>query len=151
MIMTPACFTIAAMLWWRIGALGFLYDPALERTTVWQGFKNAFADFGRSIVLGARIIASQRKFMWLPVGYSLALYAHRYLENGLVPVLAQGYFGKPAYSQILVGGSNFGELLGALLVLLIGNLLPTPIPWLRMDACLLGLVWILPFYYYKAT
>jgi hypothetical protein len=151
MIMTPACFTIAAMLWWRIGALGFLYDPALERTTVWQGFKNAFVDFGRSIVLGGRIIASQRKFMWLPVGYSLALYAHRYLENGLVPVLAQGYFGKPAYSQILVGGSNFGELLGALLVLLIGNLLPTPIPWLRMDALLLGLVWILPFYYYKAT
>lgn len=149
MIMTPACFFIAAILWWRVGALGFSHNSELDKTTFWQGFKNAFADFGRSIVLGSRIIASRRKFIWLPIGYSLALYAHRYLENGLVPVLAQGYFGKPAYSQILVGGSNLGELLGALLVLLTGNLLPTPIPWLRADALLLGLVWILPFYYYK--
>jgi hypothetical protein len=30
-------------------------------------------------------------------------------------------------------------------VLLTGNLLPTPIPWLRADALLLCLVWILPF------
>jgi hypothetical protein len=76
----------------------------------------------------------------------LALYAHRYLENGLIPVLAQGYFHRPSYAQILVGGSNLGETLGALLVLLAGNVLPTPMPWLRVDALMLGLVWILPFY-----
>ncbi|KAF8249511.1 hypothetical protein K440DRAFT_660007 [Wilcoxina mikolae CBS 423.85] len=146
MIMAPLCFIPAAILWWNIGSLGFERDPELDNTSFLQSIKNASLDFGRSIWLGGKIIFSQRKFAWLPIGYSLALYAHRYLENGLVPVLAQGYFRQPAFAQILVGGSNFGELLGALLVLLTGNLLPTPIPWLRVDALLLCLVWILPFY-----
>ena len=96
--------------------------------------------------LGARIIFSQRKFCWLPLGYSLALYGHRYLENGVAPIVAAGYFKQPAITQILVGGSNLGELLGAAVVLLTGNLLPTPIPWVRMDALLLCLVWVLPFF-----
>lgn len=114
-----------------------------------QRFSNAhnntgFLDFGRSVGLGARIIL-QRKFCWLPLGYSLALYGHRYLENGVAPIVAAGYFKQPAFTQILVGGSNLGELLGATAVLLMGNLLPTPIPWVRVDALLLCLIWVLPF------
>lgn len=98
------------------------------------------------MLIGGRIVLSTRKFAWLPIGYSVALYAHRYLENGLIPILAQGYFKEPAFAQILVGGSNLGELFGALMVLLLGNILPTPMPWLRVDGLLLGLVWILPFF-----
>jgi hypothetical protein len=45
----------------------------------------------------------------------------------------------------MVGGSNFGELLGALSVALFTNAVPTPLPWLRLDAVALQLVWILPF------
>lgn len=105
-----------------------------------------FADFGHSVLLGGRIIFTIRAFCWLPLGYSLSLYAHRYLENGLLPIIAQGYFGHAEYTQILVGGSNLGELLGAFIVLVVGGWCETPIPWVRLDALLLGLVWILPFY-----
>jgi hypothetical protein len=45
----------------------------------------------------------------------------------------------------MVGGSNFGELLGALTVALSKNYVPTPLPWLRLDALLLQIVWVLPF------
>jgi hypothetical protein len=45
----------------------------------------------------------------------------------------------------MVGGSNFGELLGALSVVIFTNAVPTPIPWLRLDALALQIVWILPF------
>jgi hypothetical protein len=44
----------------------------------------------------------------------------------------------------MVGGSNFGELLGALFVFLFTNVVRTPIPWLRLDAYLLLIVWYLP-------
>lgn len=102
--------------------------------------------FGLAISEGARIIFSNRKFIWLPIGYSLALYGHRYLENGILPIIAEDMFHNPAYSRILVCGSNLGELVGALTVFLFGNMVPSPIPWLRSDAFLLLLVWVLPFY-----
>ena len=66
------------------------------------------------------------------------------MENGISPIVAAGYFKQPAFTQILVG-SNLGELLGAMVVLLMGNLFPTPIPWVRLDALLLCLIWVLPF------
>lgn len=44
----------------------------------------------------------------------------------------------------MVGGSTFGELIGALCVFLCTNLVPTPIPWLRINAYLLLIVWYLP-------
>lgn len=47
----------------------------------------------------------------------------------------------------MVGGSNFGELLGALFVLFFANKVKTPLPWLRLDALGLLLVWVLPYSY----
>ena len=79
------------------------------------------------------IIFTSRKFFWLLPGYSIALYAHRYLENGIAPAIARRYLGNPAWSQIIVGGSNFGELLGAGFVFLFTNLVTTPMPWLRLE------------------
>lgn len=48
--------------------------------------------------------------------------------------------GTSAWSQIIVGGSNFGELLGALPVFLLSNRVPIPLPWLRIDAIALNIV-----------
>jgi hypothetical protein len=42
----------------------------------------------------------------------------------------------------MVGGSNFSELLSAVFVLFT-NVVRTPIPWLRLDACMLLIVWYL--------
>ncbi|KAF7502639.1 hypothetical protein GJ744_005414 [Endocarpon pusillum] len=46
----------------------------------------------------------------------------------------------------MVGGSNFGELLGAAFVFLFTNLVTTPMPWLRLDALMLLIVWYLPYW-----
>ena len=46
----------------------------------------------------------------------------------------------------MVGGSNFGELLGACFVFLFTNLIQTPMPWLRLDAVMLLIVWYLPYW-----
>jgi hypothetical protein len=71
--------------------------------------------------------------------------APSFLENQLAPIFAKQVIGTSSYSQIMVGGSNFGELLGALSVALFTNVVPTPLPWLRLDAVALQLVWILPY------
>ncbi len=104
--------------------------------------------FGKAFWYGGYLIFTDRRFIWLVPGYAFALYGHRYLENGLAPIYAKSIIGVSSYSQIIVGGSNFGELLGALSVMLFTQAIPTPMPWLRLDALLLNLVWVMPFFPY---
>jgi hypothetical protein len=54
--------------------------------------------------------------------------------------------GESAWSQIMVGGSNVGEFLGAVAVFLLNQHVPTPIPWLRLDAIALLIVWYIPYW-----
>lgn len=44
------------------------------------------------------------------VSSTVALYMHRFLENSLAPAFAKRVLGISAWSQIIVGGSNFGEV-----------------------------------------
>ncbi|CAF1530392.1 unnamed protein product [Adineta ricciae] len=60
---------------------------------------------------------------------------------------ALGLIPRLEWSQIIVGGSNFGELLGAFSVFLLANYVKTPIPWLRLDAIMLLIIWYIPYYY----
>lgn len=69
---------------------------------------------------------------------------NRYLDDAISNLVARRYLGNSAWSQIMVGGSTLGELFGALCIFLFTNLVPTPIPWLRLNACLLLIVWYLP-------
>lgn len=95
-----------------------------------------------------------RKFIWLWACSALPLYTHRYfsffplsprfLAVLIAPAIAKLVFGVSAYSQILVGMSNLGVLLGGLFVVL--TKLKSPLPWLRLSCFLLPLVWLLPFY-----
>lgn len=103
--------------------------------------------FVRSLYVGLKIILTSRKYCWLIPAYSFALFGHRYLENAIAPQIARRYLGNSAWSQIMVGGSNFGELLGAAFVFLFTNLVQTPMPWLRLDALMLLIVWYLPYWY----
>jgi hypothetical protein len=57
----------------------------------------------------------------------MALYLHRFVENSLAPAFAKRVLGTSAWSQIIVGGSNFGELLGALSVFLFADHVTTPV------------------------
>lgn len=152
-IITPICFTFAAAVWFCISKLGHRSDMTpLERVeqrnqSYVKSITGSIWLFFDSIITGGRIIFTTRKFIWLLPGYALALYGHRYLENGIAPIVARRYLGNSAWSQIMVGGSNFGELLGALFVFFFTNLIKTPMPWLRLDALMLLIVWYLPFWY----
>lgn len=149
-IVTPVCFTFCATIWFFISELDFKRRKSTlhqhEKPAYWKAAFRGLYLFGESIWIGGRILFTSRKFIWLVPGYAVALYAHRYLENGIAPQVARRYLGHSAWSQIMVGGSNLGELLGALAVLLLTNTIQTPMPWLRLDAIMLLIVWYIPFW-----
>ncbi|KAK4450618.1 hypothetical protein QBC34DRAFT_402945 [Podospora aff. communis PSN243] len=148
-IITPACFLISALTWSFLSTLNFSRpssQPPKESKSYLLSALHGLTLFAESILVGSRILFSSRKFIWLVPGYAIALHAHRHLENGIAPQIARRYLGDSAWSQIMVGGSNLGELLGALAVLLLTNVIHTPMPWLRLDALFLLVVWYIPFW-----
>ncbi|PSN60285.1 hypothetical protein BS50DRAFT_506839 [Corynespora cassiicola Philippines] len=149
-IITPIFFALAAIAWFFIQEAGFQKERATvleSQPSYIKAVLGGFWLFFESVFTGAKIIFTSRKFVWLLPGYAVALYGHRYLENGIAPAIARRYLGNSAWSQIMVGGSNFGELLGALFVFLFTNLVSTPMPWLRLDSLTLLIVWYLPYWY----
>lgn len=150
-IITPIFFTLAAIVWYFVSNLNYTRQTALEKAEVKKNYfrlvLDGFLFFGKSVYVGGKILLTNRRYIWLLPGYSVALYGHRYLENGIAPQIARRYLGNSAWSQIMVGGSNFGELLGAGFVFIFTNLIQTPIPWLRLDALTLLIVWYLPYWY----
>ncbi|KIY66864.1 hypothetical protein CYLTODRAFT_398145 [Cylindrobasidium torrendii FP15055 ss-10] len=157
-LVTPVFFALAGIVWLTLGAHEsriFATRPSLERVEpnqsylkmVWGGLCN----FVKSTWVGFFIVFGQVKFMWLFPGYALALYLHRFLESTLAPAFSKRVLGISAWSQILVGASNFGELLGAFTVFVFADTIHSPMPWLRLDALMLNLVWLLPFFSTRAT
>ncbi|KAF2878397.1 major facilitator superfamily domain-containing protein [Massariosphaeria phaeospora] len=148
-IITPVFFLAAAIAWYMIDEAGFQKEraPALvDQPSYAKAVVGGFWLFFESVWTGARIIFTNRKFVWLLPGYAIALYGHRYLENGIAPAVARRYLGNSAWSQIMVGGSNLGELFGALFVFLFTNMVHTPMPWLRLDSLALLIVWYIPYW-----
>lgn len=150
-IITPIFFAAASILWYFIEEAGVPRDtralPSEAQPSYVKAVIGGFYLFFESVWTGGKIIFTHRKFVWLLPGYAVALYGHRYLENAIAPAIARRYLGNSAWSQIMVGGSNFGELLGALFVFMFTNMVHTPIPWLRIDALALLIVWYLPFWF----
>ncbi|KAG0251433.1 hypothetical protein BG011_007608 [Mortierella polycephala] len=150
--MTPFLFVFSAIAWTFIGLLDADLEnrkrlESLEDRSLLTQIGHGFSHFGLSVYRGVQIIFSSRKFIWLIPGYSIPLFTHRYLESQLTPAFAKRILNQGAYAQIMVGGSNFGELLGAIFVLFFARKIRTPIPWLRLDALCLLIIWILPFSY----
>ncbi|CAF1105232.1 unnamed protein product [Rotaria sordida] len=143
-IITPICFTASGIVWFFLGSLTFSRAESEESDEKESNYVKSILKkiflFGKSVYVGGRLIFTQRKFIWLWSGYSVALYAHRYLENGIAPQVAKRYMEDSAWSQIIVGGSNFGELIGAFVVFICASFVRTPMPWLRLDAILLMIV-----------
>ncbi|OBT88246.1 hypothetical protein VE02_02774 [Pseudogymnoascus sp. 03VT05] len=150
-IVSPFCFAAAAVIWWFVSTAEHPITLPRQRNALSPSYLSLLAQstqlFFTSIYNGGRILFTSRKFIWLLPSYSLALYAHRYLENNIAPIVAQRYMGNSAWAQIMVGGSNFGELTGALFVFLFTNLVATPMPWLRFDALGLLIIWYLAFWH----
>ncbi|KAI8852883.1 hypothetical protein BC829DRAFT_430446 [Chytridium lagenaria] len=141
----PIAYILAACVWVMIvpsqAKVAALARQAEERK------KNPAASLARSSTSStpSSTRSSQRALIWLMPAYALALVHHRYLESTLFPFFAKSTLGNSDYQSILTGGSNFGELVGALLVVVFARQVKTPIPFLRMDAILILVVWVLPF------
>jgi MFS family permease len=160
--LTPVFFCIAAAIWIFISAS---HGPSSDKgggglaevegksapTRYLKETLFGFVHFFQSIWLGTKIVLGNRRFIWLFPSYALALYLHRFIESSLAPAFAKRVLGTSAWSQIIVGGSNFGELLGAVGVFLLSDYVTTPLPWLRLDALMLNLAWLLPYYSTIAT
>ena len=99
-----------------------------------------FGAFFHSVKVGAVLVFTNRSLIWLIPAYVLPLVVHRYFENTFFPFYTKYNLGDGATQQILVGGSNFGELLGAFAVLLTATTIRTPLPWIRADAISLFLI-----------
>lgn len=150
-IITPILFTASGIIWIFLDSFEFQntefeIEESIQGNYIETITKKVFL-FVRSVYVGAKLVFTRRQFIWLWSGYAVALYAHRYLENGIAPQIARRYLGNSAWSQIIVGGSNFGELVGAFVVFLCANKVRTPMPWLRLDAIMLLIVWYIPYYY----
>lgn len=107
-LITPIFFAAAAFVWFFISNLNHNKSSSLQREDMnyFKAVIMGFWLFFESIWTGLKIIFSSRKFIWLLPGYSIALYGHRYLENGIAPAIARRYLGNSAWSQIMVGRSR---------------------------------------------
>jgi MFS family permease len=149
-IVTPILFSLSAVVWFFIRL--FISNDEIPgenehvKTNYLKALITGFYLFFESVYLGGKIIFTNRKYFWLFPCYSLTLYVHRYIENGIAPQIAKRYLGHSEWSQIIVGGSNFGELCGALSVFFLTKKIHSPIVWLRLDCLLLFIVWYIPFY-----
>jgi MFS family permease len=147
-IITPILFSLSAIVWFFLNSVESQLEIENENIKInyLKSILNGFYLFLKSIYLGGKLIFVNRKYIWLFPCYSLTLYVHRYIENGLAPQIAKRYLQNSAWSQILVGGSNFGELCGALSVFFLTKKIRSPLVWLRLDCLLLLIIWYIPFY-----
>ncbi|KAF8154282.1 major facilitator superfamily domain-containing protein [Crassisporium funariophilum] len=164
--LTPVFFSLAGILWLIISTLNFKSAQVIQQELEQSGLADVekkssnnylvqighgAMSFFESVYVGAKLVFTNRRFIWLFPAYAIALYCHRFLESSLGAAFAKRVLGVSAWSQIIVGGSNFGELLGALAVLVLSDVVTTPLPWLRLDAIALNIVWVLPTFALTAT
>lgn len=148
----PIGFVLAFLSWYMITPRDEkvyeyeVYNDSIKNLTYYKYFSEICYSVFYSLYFGCKLLFTKRSLIWLIPTYTLPLVLHRYLENTFFAFYAKSQFKNSDYQTILVGGSNFGELLGALCVLLIGNRIKTPIPYLRLDAILLLFIWIFPYF-----
>lgn len=147
-VVTPICYALSSFLFFHMSTMGFrLVKHRKSNTKNWiMAILHPFWLFAVSFFVGARIMFSSRNTFWLIPGYGFASYAHRYLDTCIVPQIAKRILARPSISLVIAAGTSFGELLGALIIFCWTKHFRTPLFWLRIDACLLLLVWFFPFW-----
>lgn len=149
-VITPPCYFLAAISWWFLDLpLPTASDVLEPIETITAGLrvffitlKTSITGFFTSYYEGGKIVLLDPRFQWLFFGYTIPLVMHRYIENGVASVYAKLVLKESAYASFIVGGSNFGELLGALFVFMNLRLFKTPLPCVRWDALVLNLTWL---------
>ena len=147
-LISPILFTVAAVCWFFLRLErneSKTKKKKKKKKNYLRSFLNGFILFGQSVYLGGKLIFTRRKYIWFFPCYTLTLYIHRYLENGLAPQIAKRFLQNSEWSQIIVAGSNSGELIGACVLFFLAKRIRSPVVWLRIDCLLLLICWYLPF------
>lgn len=103
-------------------------DILPKNSRLLKGWWTALKSFGKAFYYGGWLCLTYREFVWLipsesnnsqsrerfanqadlhictGKGYTLALYGHRYLENGILQMYAKTILGRSSLVQIMVGG-----------------------------------------------
>lgn len=153
----PILFPISGVLFW------FIQYDAPEQTAenrskipeedhaLAQRVLHQIKRYFQQIWLGARIVFTHRSFNWLVLGLIVPQMLHRIFENLLLPVYFNYLVGDGTLQGLGLGGSNLGELFGALCVFLASRLISNPLIWITSDALAMNLLWIFPFLYLGYT
>ncbi|KAF0984855.1 hypothetical protein FDP41_000754 [Naegleria fowleri] len=110
----------------------------------------AVKNYFKSMFIGAKIVLTSRYYIWLIPCFVLPQTLHKLIDNIFLPAFAKMILKRGSYSGIMLGGSNFGELLGAGLLFLLAKKVKKPTIWILMDALFLNLMWIFPFLSFDA-
>jgi len=128
LLMHPPAYLLAAFLFSRI-RMGVRKPPAKDADAAAEEAHSRARGAGPGFLpeplrralgdlkAGAAVIFSRKLFLWGTFALAAPLVIHRLLEGLLIPVAATTFLGNPAAAAWIVGASNFGELLGATLLM----------------------------------
>ncbi|OIO12030.1 MAG: hypothetical protein AUJ52_00985 [Elusimicrobia bacterium CG1_02_63_36] len=88
-------------------------SPLAENAARGFALSQIWTDFKK----GAHAIWRVKEFRWAAYAMVVPLVLHRLLEGLLIPVAANSLLGNPAAAAWMIGASNFGEMLGAILLI----------------------------------
>jgi len=147
LFLQPPAYLLAAYAFSRL-KLDSVRDVRQELRAQEGGVKDAIKRVASDIREGARIVLGSKEFRWLGFMLLGPMVVHRVFEQILIPIFTKGVLAAPAKSALVVSASNFGELLGALLLLRVlsntqGDKKPSPFRWIRAMALGILAVWVL--------
>ena len=145
----PIGFSLASLLWLYIkpSPEQLEYENRTkEPKSIMYHTGDVVFSAGYSIYYGAKLVLFNRNLIWLIPAYSLGLVGHRFVEGTVFPFYAKEMLKNSDLQTVLTGGSNFGEFLGGMIVLITAASIKTPIPWIRLDAICMLVSWVFPFY-----
>jgi hypothetical protein len=116
LILHPPMYLLSA---WAFSRLKF--EAAPSEAPVPARFWDMLKRVASEVRAGARVMLGQREFRWIWFMLLGPAIIHRVVEQMLVPVFAKNILAAPEKAAWLVSSSNFGELLGALVLLKVAS------------------------------
>ncbi|MBI4677073.1 MAG: MFS transporter [Elusimicrobia bacterium] len=121
LLLHPPAYLLAAWMFSRVklddagGAPGQARSPSPGKglRALWNLAKNAVSD----VRAGYGVMVKDRGFRWISLMLLGPMIVHRVFESMLVPFFVKTFLGAPERAAWVVSGSNFGELLGAVLLI----------------------------------
>ncbi len=130
----PPAYLLAA---WAFSRLSLAPRAAMPAAAVEpSGSPRALLGAWRDLRDGFSAVWSSPLFKWGSLALIVPLAVHRLLEGLIIPAFAKGVLQDPSQAAWIIGASNFGELLGALLLTktLLSNGAPRTAFWVRLMA-----------------